>query len=87
MRAAFVECGFSDVLDTTLTIRMNYAGFADYWGPIAAGEGPLGAFFQKLGAKEKATVERGVRAAFEGGAPDGPRSFIASAWACAGRVP
>jgi ubiquinone/menaquinone biosynthesis C-methylase UbiE len=87
MRAAFIECGFSDVLDTTLTIRMNYAGFADYWGPIAAGEGPLGAFFQKLEVKERATVERGVRSAFEGGAPDGPRSFIASAWACAGRVP
>ncbi len=87
MRTAFVESGFSDVLDTSLTIRMNYAGFADYWGPIAAGEGPLGAFFQKLDAKEKATVERGVRAAFEGGAPDGPRSFTASAWACAGRVP
>ena len=46
MRTVFVECGFCDVLDTSLTIRMNYAGFADYWGPIAAGEGPLGAFCQ-----------------------------------------
>ncbi|MBV9569450.1 MAG: class I SAM-dependent methyltransferase [Hyphomicrobiales bacterium] len=87
MRAAFVEGGFSEVIETSLTIRMNYAGFADYWGPIAAGEGPLGAFLQNLGAKERASVERGVRAAYEGGAPDGPRSFIASAWACAGRVP
>jgi SAM-dependent methyltransferase len=87
MRSAFTANGLLDVAETTLTIRMNYGEFADYWGPIAAGEGPLGAFFQKLDANEKATVERGVRAAFEGGAPDGPRSFIASAWACAGRVP
>ncbi len=87
MRAAFIERGFSEVLDTSLTIRMNYAGFADYWGPIAAGEGPLGAFLEKLDAEEKERLERGVRAAFEGGAPDGPRSFTASAWACVGRVP
>lgn len=87
MRAAFIESGLSDVVDTSLTIRMNYAGFADYWGPIAAGEGPLGAYWRKLGAKEQAMLERGVRAAFEGGAPDGPRSFTASAWACVGRVP
>ncbi|MBV8447995.1 MAG: methyltransferase domain-containing protein [Hyphomicrobiales bacterium] len=87
MKAAFLETGFSDVVETSLTTRMNYAEFADYWGPIAGGEGPAGAFFQKLDAKEKATIERGVRAAFEGGAPDGPRSFVASAWACAGRVP
>jgi ubiquinone/menaquinone biosynthesis C-methylase UbiE len=87
MRAAFIESGFSDVVDASLTIRMNYAGFADYWEPIAAGEGPLGAYLQKLGAKERTTLERGVRAAFEGGAADGPRSFTASAWACVGRVP
>ncbi|MBV9432271.1 MAG: class I SAM-dependent methyltransferase [Hyphomicrobiales bacterium] len=86
MRSAFLEAKLADVVETSLTIRMNYADFADYWGPIAAGEGPLGAFFQKLDAKEKATIERGVRAAFQGGGPDGPRSFIASAWACSGRV-
>ncbi|MBV9112490.1 MAG: methyltransferase domain-containing protein [Hyphomicrobiales bacterium] len=87
MRAAFVESGFADVIDTSLTIRMNYSAFADYWQPIAGGEGPPGAFFKKLDANERAILERGVRAAYEGGAPDGPRSFIASAWACAGRVP
>jgi ubiquinone/menaquinone biosynthesis C-methylase UbiE len=87
MRAAFTEIGLRDVAEVTLTIRMNYADFADFWAPIAGGEGPLGAFFGKLGASEQATLERGVRAAYQGGAPDGPRSFIACAWACRGRVP
>jgi SAM-dependent methyltransferase len=57
MRSAFIESGFSDVADASLTIRMNYARFADYWGPVAAGEGPLGAYFQTLDAKERATIE------------------------------
>jgi hypothetical protein len=28
-----------------------------------------------------------VRAAYESGAEDGPRSFVASAWLCRGRLP
>jgi ubiquinone/menaquinone biosynthesis C-methylase UbiE len=87
MRSAFVENGLREVVETTLTIRMSFGDFADYWAPIAGDEGPFGEFLRKLSAQELAAVERGLRAAYQGGAPDGPRSFAASAWACRGYVP
>ncbi len=88
MRTAFAASGLRRTCaETTLTIRMNYAGFADYWGPIAAGERPARRILSKA-RRQGAGHGRARRArAFEGGAPDGPRSFTASAWACAGRVP
>jgi hypothetical protein len=66
---------------------MDYAGFDDFWGPIAAGEGPLGAYVIGLDSDQRRNAMAAVKRAYEGGAPDGPRSFAASAWACRGRVP
>ena len=44
MKRAFEEQGLREVVETQLMIRMTYADFADYWAPIAAGEGPLGKY-------------------------------------------
>jgi ubiquinone/menaquinone biosynthesis C-methylase UbiE len=87
MKRAFIEGGLLDLEETQLMIRMNYESFDDYWGPIAAGEGPLGAFVGKLDGAERAQVDAAVRDAYEAGRPDGPRSFANVAWACRGRVP
>ena len=41
MQESFIAQGLADVEETSLLIRMEYLSFEDYWGPIAAGEGPL----------------------------------------------
>lgn len=87
MKQSFIEHGLTQVEQTSLLIRMNYQSFADYWEPIAAGEGPLGKYVAALGLAHRAEIDAVVRAAYEAGQPDGPRSFAAVAWACRGVVP
>jgi ubiquinone/menaquinone biosynthesis C-methylase UbiE len=87
MRQTFIAQGLSNVEETELLIRMEYENFADYWEPIAAGEGPLGKFVAGLDPARRARADEAVRAAYEAGQPDGPRSYVAVAWACRGKVP
>jgi ubiquinone/menaquinone biosynthesis C-methylase UbiE len=87
MRQTFLAQGLVDVQQTSLMIRMEYEDFADFWEPIAAGEGPLGQFVAGLDPARRARADDAVRAAYEAGQPDGPRSFAAVAWACRGVVP
>lgn len=87
MRNSFVEHGLADVEQVSLLIRMDYASFEDYWEPIAAGEGPLGKYVASLDPARRAKADQAVRAAYEGGQPDGFRSFAAVARACRGVVP
>ncbi|ACE91613.1 SAM-dependent methyltransferase protein [Rhizobium phaseoli] len=86
MRESFVAQGLVDVEETSLVIRMDYLSFDDYWQPIAAGEGPLGRCVAGLEAGKREAVDAALRAAYEAGEPDGPRSFASVAWACRGRV-
>jgi ubiquinone/menaquinone biosynthesis C-methylase UbiE len=87
MKQTFLDQGLVDVTETELMIRMNYDNFDDYWAPIAAGEGPLGGFMATLDAAQRARTDSAMRDAYEGGRPDGPRSFASVAWACRGVVP
>jgi ubiquinone/menaquinone biosynthesis C-methylase UbiE len=87
MRQTFIAQGLVDVAETSLLIRMDYQSFDDFWAPIAAGEGPLGKYVAALDEARRAKADEAVRAAYEAGQPDGPRSFVAVAWACRGRVP
>ena len=75
----------TDVEETKLTIRMDYSSFDDFWAPLAAGEGPS-ANRRDARSGSRAALERALRAAYEAGEPDGPRSFAAVAWACRGTV-
>ncbi|MET4071368.1 ubiquinone/menaquinone biosynthesis C-methylase UbiE [Bradyrhizobium sp. S3.2.6] len=87
LRRTFAEQGLVEIAEMELMIRMDYQSFADYWGPIAAGEGPLGKYVAALDAAERARTDAAVRDAYEAGRPDGPRSFANIAWACRGNVP
>lgn len=86
MKNAFISQGLVDVEETSLLIRMTYKSFDDYWIPIAEGEGPLGGFLAGSEPAMKAKIKSAVRAAYEAGNSDGPRSFAAVAWACRGVV-
>ena len=59
MRQSFVAQGLVDVAQTSLLIRMDYENFADYWEPIAAGEGPLGKYVAALDPARRAQSGRG----------------------------
>ena len=77
----------TDIELGSLTIRMDYADFEDYWDPLLAGQGPVGSYAQGLDPALRGRVKSQVRAAYLRGAPDGPRSLTATAWAVRGIVP
>ena len=82
----FTAAGLDQVERTSITIRMDYANFADYWQPLCGGQGPVGTYLTALAPDLRARIERAVAAAYRSGAPDGPRSLTATAWAVRGQV-
>lgn len=87
LAAAWREAGFDDVREGYLTIRMEFADFADYWAPVTGKDGPLAAYVNSLEPQPRERFRTALQAAYCGGEPDGPRSFAASAWAVRGTVP
>ena len=75
------------VEDSTLTIRMDFDCFEDYWAPYLGQDGPYAAYVSSLDCAARQTLHDAVRHAYLSGRNDGPRSFAASAWAVRGRVP
>lgn len=82
--AAFAAAGFRQVATHSLTIRMDYRDFADYWEPIENAQGPVGDYVKALPRDRLDALAAAVRRAYLAGGPDGPRSMAASAWAARG---
>lgn len=82
--ALWRNVGLSNVREDAVTIFMDHACFADWWEPIASGEGTLGRYVAGLDEAGKELLQPHLRAAYEAGAPDGPRSFAATASVCRG---
>jgi trans-aconitate methyltransferase len=78
------EMGLREVEQTSLTIRMEFTSFSDYWEPLLAGQGLAGAYVQSLIEDKRSLIEHYLRLAYCAGDADGPRSFAATAWACRG---
>jgi SAM-dependent methyltransferase len=87
MEALWRRIGLIDVEQASLLIRMDFADFEDYWGPLLAGEGPVGAYVAGLDPAKRAVLADHVRRAYLANRPDGPRSVACVAWACRGTVP
>jgi SAM-dependent methyltransferase len=83
----FRDAGLMDIERQSITIRMDFANFDDYWQPFLGGQGPVGAYFAQLAPDLKARIKDAVRDAYCSGAADGARSLTATAWAVRGRVP
>ena len=83
----FRDNGLRDIERQSLTIRMDFADFDDYWQPFQGGQGPVGGYFAKLAPELKARIKDAVYDAYCSGAADGPRSMTATAWAVRGAVP
>ena len=82
--ALWHRLGLQNVVEDSLTIWMEHSDFADYWDPIAAGEGTLGRYVTALEPAARSRLEAQLRAAYLIGEPDGPRSFAATALICRG---
>ena len=83
----FRRCGLERIERASLTIRMDYTSFDDYWQPLLGGQGPVGTYAAALPADLRARIESAVCDSYLSGAPDGPRSLTATAWAVRGVVP
>ena len=87
LKKAWLAAGFTDVVETALSIRMEYASFDDYWAPYVGSDGPQAAYLATLGDAERARLRDAVRLAYVDGETDGMRSYVAVAWAVKGTAP
>ena len=69
---AWSEAGLQDVVQDTLTIRMDFQSFADFWAPCEGKDGPLADYVGTLGEDARASVRDAVMLAYLDGDPDGP---------------
>ncbi len=83
---AWTEFGLRDVVQDQITIRTEFNSFEDYWRPLLGKTGAAGAYIAGLTETRRDALKSHLRAAYESGDPDGPRSFAATAWVCRGRV-
>jgi ubiquinone/menaquinone biosynthesis C-methylase UbiE len=84
---AWSDAGLSEIEVASLTIRMDYESFLDFWSSIDGEDGPIAEYLGTLNAATKITLCGLIEAAYLDGEPDGPRSYAATAWAVKGRVP
>ena len=67
-------------------LRMDFAGFDDYWRRLESLGGPSGLCVAALSDEARATLREHVWRGFLCNRPEGPRSFAATAWARRGTV-
>ncbi len=87
LAAAWRAAGLRDVIETTFSIRMTFATFADYWAPYLGRDGPGAEYVATLDEAQRERLRTAVEAAYLDGEPDGHRSYAALAWAVKGIVP
>jgi ubiquinone/menaquinone biosynthesis C-methylase UbiE len=83
---AWREAGLTDVTQDMLTIRMDFASFADFWTPAEGKDGPVADYVASLGLKARAKLRDMVQLAYLDGEGDGARSYAATAWVVKGRA-
>ena len=87
LKRAWLAAGLTDVVETTLSIRMEYACFDDYWTPYLGKDGPQAEYVATLSKVEREKLRNALRLAYVDGEPDGRRSYAALAWAVKGIAP
>ena len=87
LAGAWRAAGFTEVAETTLSIRMEFASFDDYWAPYVGKDGPGAEYVATLTDAQRSRLHDAVRLAYLDGEADGPRSYAALAWAVRGIAP
>lgn len=81
------QAGLASVSEHDLPIRMDYPDFEAWLAPWRGNQGIIGPYLAALSETERSLFEKRLREAWCAGAPDGPRSFAATARMALGRVP
>jgi ubiquinone/menaquinone biosynthesis C-methylase UbiE len=71
--------GFADVQTEPIETDASYADFDDFWSALSGGAGPAGAWLATLEGEGREAVHAEVHRQL--GAPDGPFTLRAKAWA------
>ena len=77
----------TDVVQDMLTIRMDFASFADFWAPVEARRVRSRTYVGTLDSDAKASLRGAVELAYLDGEAMVPRSYAATAWVVKGKVP
>ncbi len=78
----FVSAGLREVEETLLTVRKEFATFAEWWEPFTMAVGPAGAYVRGLNQIERAGLEGALHEEYG----DGPFAIEAGAWTATGLV-
>ena len=76
----FAQAGLTAVQASTLTVRVRYASFDDWWEPFTLGVGPAGAYVASRSPAQQAALREQCRRLL----PAGPIEVAATAWAATG---
>jgi SAM-dependent methyltransferase len=87
LASAFAAAGLGQIAEASLTIRMDFNNFDDYWQPLIHGQGTLATFLSTLPASTTDRLQASVHDAYLCGGPDGARSFATTAVAVKATVP
>jgi SAM-dependent methyltransferase len=86
MRDLWQAAGLRQVERQSITVRMDFADWDDYWTPLLGGQGPVGSYVAGLDPAMRERVASAVRLAYLSGDEDGPRSLTATSWLVTGVV-
>ena len=87
LACAWRDAGMIEVVQDMLTIRMDFASFADFWAPAEGHDGPVADYVSTLDPKTKAKLRGMVKLAYLDDEEDGARSYAATAWVVKGKAP
>ena len=85
LRRLWSGAGLEEIETGALSAGARYDGVDDAWWSFAAGVSPSGAYCRSLGDERQAALREEFHRRL--GAPSGPFSLTARAWAVSGRVP
>ncbi len=70
------EAGLANIRSTSLTVRIPFASFDEWWAPYLLGVGPSGAYVASLDDERRTVIAETCRSLL----PDPPFEHSASAW-------
>ena len=77
----FAQAGLGGIQPGTLTVRVHYANFGEWWDPYTLGVGPAGSYVTSLPPDRR----EALRGRCRGLLGPGPIEISATAWAATGR--
>lgn len=87
LAALWKDGGLEQVSERPIEITTRFQSFDDYWSPFLLGQGPAGAFVQKLRSDARQAMRADTMRRLKLPSGDAPFSLPARAWAVRGTVP